>query len=105
MQELQGGKVPVCVRGEYIMYFEYWDDSIWFHTDIFKWTADVRRRYTEDVNKLLSLVECPVAALIREDDTKLIRFAKSFGWIEKCQIVLVDGSKAYIYASKRNKGE
>jgi hypothetical protein len=50
-------------------------------------------------------VDCPVAALIREDDTKLIRFAKSFGWIEKCQIILVDGSKAYIYASRRNKGE
>jgi len=105
MQELQGGKVPVCVRKEYVMYFEYFNDNIWFHTDIFKWTADVRRRYTEDVNKLLSLVNCPIAALIREDDTKLIRFAKSFGWIEKCQIVLVDGSKAYIYASKRNKGE
>ena len=105
MQELQGGKVPVCVRKDYIMYFEYWNDNIWFHTSIAKWTADIRRKYAKDVSQLLELVDCPVAALIREDDTKLKRFAESFGWIEKCQIVLVDGSKAYIYASKRNKGE
>jgi hypothetical protein len=105
MQELKAGKVPVCVRPEYIMYFEYFNGNIWFHTDIFRWTGEVRKRYKKDVSQLLSLVDCPVAALIYENDTKLIKFAKSFGWIEKCQIVLVNGSKAYIYASKRNKGE
>jgi hypothetical protein len=105
MQEIDEGKVPVCVRKDYIMYFEYFKDNIWFHTDIFKWTAEVKKRYKKDVSQLLSLVDCPVAAMIREEDTKLKRFAESFGWIEKCQIVLIDGSKAYIYASKRNKGE
>ena len=105
MQELQGGKVPVCVRGEYIMYFEYWDDKIWFHTDVFKWTSEIKRRYMKDMNQLFALVGCQVAALIRAEDTKLKRFAESIGFTEKCQIVLVDGSKAYIYVSKRNKGE
>jgi hypothetical protein len=100
MQELQGGKVPVCVRQEYIMYFEYWNDNIWFHTSTVRWTGDIKKRYKKDVNQLLELVDCPVLALIREEDTKLKKFAESFGWIEKCQIVLVDGSRAYIYASK-----
>lgn len=100
MQELKGGKVPVCVRKEYVMYFEYFNGNVWFHTDIFRWTGEVKRRYSEDVDCLLGLVNLPVLALIREDDMKLKKFAESFGWLEKCQTSLVDGSMAYIYASK-----
>ena len=100
MQELRAGKVPVCIRKDYIMYFEYWSNNIWFHTSTFKWTGDTKRRYRKDVNQLLELVDCPVLALIREEDIKLKKFAKCFGWIEKCQINLIDGSRAYIYASK-----
>ncbi len=105
MQELREGKVPVCVRAEYIMYLEYFNGNVWFHSDIFRWTGEVKRRYSEDVDSLLQLVNLPVLALIREDDIKLKKFADSFGWTEKCQTSLVDGSMAYIYASKRNKGE
>lgn len=105
MQELKGGKVPVCIRLEYTMYFESFGGNIWFHTDILKWSAETKKRYRKDVNQLLGLIDCQVLALIKESDTKLRKFADSFGWFEKCQIVLIDGSRAYIYASKRDKGE
>jgi hypothetical protein len=44
-------------------------------------------------------------ALIKEDNHKLTKFAKTFNWQSKGQIMLNDGSKGFIYASKRVTGE
>lgn len=105
MQELKAGKVPVCLRKDYKMYLEFFDNNLWFHTDILKWSADTKRQYAKDVNQLLDLVGHQIVALIREDDIKLKKFAETFGWTEQCQINLLDGSRAYIYVSRRDKGE
>jgi len=98
-------KVPVVIRGEYVMYLEFFDNHLWFHTDILKWTADVKKRYIEDLSKLEDLVSVPLMALIKEDNQKLAKFAKTFNWQSKGQIMLNDGSKGFIYASKRTQGE
>lgn len=95
-----GGKVPVCIRDEYIFYIELFDDLLWFHIDIKKWSHGIKKNCQKDFSILENLIGRPIFALIRKDDIKLARFAKSFGWSEKCQIDLLDGSKAFIYAAK-----
>ena len=95
----------MCIRKDYTMYLEFFDGHLWFHIDIRKWSSEVKKRCDKDFSSIADLVGIPVLALIREDDIKLKRFAKCFGWSEKCQIDLLDGSRAYIYASRRDKGE
>ena len=95
-----GVKVPVCIREDYVIYLELFDNLLWFHIDINRWSAEVKKNCQKDFSSLDGLIGKPIFALIREDDIKLARFAKSFGWSEKCQIDLLDGSKAFIYTSR-----
>ena len=98
-QELRAGKVPVCIREDYIFYLEFFEGLLWFHIDIKRWSARTKKGCQRDFALVEDLIGKPIYALIREDDIKLVRFAKSFGWSEKCQISLLDGSKAFIYAN------
>lgn len=98
-------KTPVVLRTNYVMYLELWDNHLWFHTDIYKWTSDVKRQYKLDLEKLESLISVPLIALISEDNLKLKKFAESFNWKEVKQIMLNNGTQAFIYASQRNQGE
>lgn len=99
-QELRAGKVPVCIREDYVFYLEFFNGLLWFHIDIKRWSAGTKRGCQRDFDLLEDLIAKPIYALIREDDIKLARFAKSFGWSEKCQIPLLDGSKAFIYTNR-----
>jgi hypothetical protein len=99
LNELRGGKVPICIRKDYIIYLEFFDGFLWLHVDIKKWSGEIKKNYMKDFSIISNLVGKPIYALIREDDIKLARFAKSLGWSEKCQITLLDGSKAFIYAN------
>jgi hypothetical protein len=98
-QELRAGKVPVCIREDYIFYLEFYENLLWFHIDIKRWSPRVKKDCQSDFALIEDLIGKPIYALIREDDIKLARFAKSFGWSEKCQISLLDGSKAFIYTN------
>jgi hypothetical protein len=99
LNELKAGKVPVCIRKDYIFYLEYFEGLLWFHTDVKRWSARVKESFKDDCAKLEELVGKPLFALIREDDIKLERFAKAVGWSKKCQIRLLDGTMAFIYTS------
>jgi hypothetical protein len=98
-QELRAGKVPVCIREDYTFYLEFFEGLLWFHIDIKRWSARTKKGCQRDFALIEDLTGKPIYALIREDDIKLARFAKSFGWSEKCQISLLDGSKASIYTN------
>lgn len=89
----------MCIREDYTFYLEFFEGLLWFHTDVKKWSAEVKNKFKKDIALMENLIGKPIYALIREDDIKLARFAKSFGWSEKCQISLLDGSKAFIYAN------
>lgn len=82
------------------MYLEFFEEFLWFHIDIKRWSVEVKKNCKKDFASIQDLIDIPILALVREDDIKLARFAQSFGWLKKCQIVLLDGSKAFIYASK-----
>ena len=98
-QELRAGKVPVCIREDYTLYLEFFKGNLWIHVEIKRWSAGVKKDGLKNFVLLRNLIGKPIVALIREDDIKLARFAKSFGWSEKCQITLLDGSKAFIYTN------
>lgn len=95
----------MVIRKDYVIYLELSHDNLWFHTDIHRWTPQVKRDFSKSVDDLLELVGVDVVALIREDNQKLEKFAKTFQWINKGQINLIDGTKSSVYTSKRFKGE
>ena len=99
-QELRAGKVPVCIREDYTVYLEFFKGNLWIHVEIRRWSAGVKKDCLKSIALIENLIGKPLVALIREEDIKLARFAKSFGWSEKCQISLLDGSKAFIYTNK-----
>lgn len=83
-------KVPVVNRVEYTMYLELYEGMLWFHTDVRKWTLEVKKKYLKDLQALQYLVAIPLAALVEEDNIKLAKFGKSTGWIKINQLNLND---------------
>jgi len=73
-------KVPVVNRIDYIMYLELCQGMLWFHTDIYRWTLEVKKQYLKDLDLLQHLVGNPLVALVEEDNIKLAKFGKSTGW-------------------------
>ena len=97
VEHIKSVKTPVVIRSEYVMYLEFWNNCLWFHTDVFKWTAKIKQRFTEDLKTLQSLLPLPLMALVTEDNNKLAKFGEQVGWTKKEMIMLNNGSKAYIY--------
>ena len=91
-------KVPVVIREHYTMLLELHDNLIWFHTDVRKWTAEIKVKYLEDLNLLQHLVSVPLVALIHQDDTKLVKFSKSIGFEFKQDFLNQDKQMYYIYS-------
>lgn len=73
-------KVPVVIRDDYTMFLEFFDGMLWFHTDVHKWTAEVKVKYLEDLNILQYLVNCPLVAMVNQRDKKLSKFGRVIGF-------------------------
>ena len=73
-------KVPVVIRDDYTMFLEFFDGILWFHTDVHKWTAEVKVKYLEDLNILQYLINCPLVAMVNQRDKKLSKFGKVIGF-------------------------
>ena len=91
-------KVPILERPEYIMYLETHEKYNWFHTDVMKWTSDIKKQYLEDLNKLQEELSPFIVALIREDNTKLVKFAKSINFKYETTIKGLDNMNHHIYS-------
>lgn len=91
-------KVPVVVRDDYVMYLEFFDSFLWFHTDIYKWTTRIKKKFISDLNTLQSLLPIPLIALVAEDNTKLAKFGTTLGWTKGNTIMMNNGSIANIYS-------
>lgn len=90
-------KTPVVLRNDYIMYLELYDDLLWFHTDVRKWTIEIKRNYKSDLYRLLDLVGMPLVAFVQKDNKKLAKFAETIGMTKK-ETVMKDGQvTGYIY--------
>jgi len=71
-------KVPVVLRDDYTMFLEFFEGMLWFHTDVHKWTNEVKRNFIKDLDTLQTLVNVPLVALI--DNIKLAKFAEIIGF-------------------------
>jgi hypothetical protein len=91
-------KTPVVQRQDYVMYLEFFAGMHWFHTDVFKWTPKVKKKYLEDLNLLQYLVGTPLVALVEEDNTKLAKFAQCIGFKMEQNFLGSDNEKYYIYS-------
>ena len=91
-------KVPVVNRDDYTMYLELHDNLLWFHTDVRKWTAEVKVKFLEDLNLLQYLTRVPVIALIEENNKKLAKFAKTIGFEFKQSLLGQDNKMYHIYS-------
>jgi hypothetical protein len=72
------------------MYLELYEGMLWFHTDVHKWTPEVKKEYLKDLDLLQHLVAMPLAALVEEDNLKLAKFGRSIGWIKINQLNVND---------------
>ncbi len=90
-------KVPVVNRTDYTMYLESYADMLWFHTDIRKWSSEVKTRFLEDLDLLQYLVDVPLVALVEEDNKKLAKFGEVTGWKVIDQMNLNNGKVGYVY--------
>jgi hypothetical protein len=54
------------------MYLELHDAALWFHTDVHKWSQEVKKKYLEDLDLLQYLTNVPLLALVEEENTKLL---------------------------------
>jgi hypothetical protein len=83
-------KVPVVNRKDYTMYLELFEGMLWFHTDVYRWTAAVKKEYLKDLDVLQNLVTVPLVALVEETDSKLAKFGESIGWTKFNKLTLND---------------
>lgn len=79
------------------MYLERYNDLLWFHTDVRKWTAEVKKNFKSDMLKLLDLVNMPLLAFVQKDNTKLAKFGETLGWAKKETIMKDNQVTGYIY--------
>jgi hypothetical protein len=72
------------------MYLELFSGMLWFHTDVYRWTAAVKKEYLKDLDVLQNLVTVPLVALVEETDNKLSKFGLSTGWTKFNKLTLND---------------
>ena len=91
-------KLPIVNRADYTMYLENYAGMLWFHTDVRKWSSEVKNKYLEELNLLQHLVNVPLVALVEEDNNKLAKFASLIGFNKMDQMNLNNGKVGYVYA-------
>lgn len=96
--DLIGGKVPVVQRQDYIMYLEHYEGMPWFHTDVFRWSTEVKAKYLEELNLLQHLLGTPMIALIDPKNSKLVKFATIIGFQFEQPFMLNNGTVQHIYS-------
>ena len=89
-------KTPVVQRSNYVMYLEFFAGMHWFHTDVFKWNKEVKKKFVEDLNTLQHLVSTPLVAMI--DNPKLAKFARTIGFKYEQPILGAENQTYEIYS-------
>lgn len=95
-------KTPVVNRPDYTMYLELFQDMLWFHTDVRKWSNEVKKNYIKDLDSLQELVGIPLIALVEEDNIKLSKFGEVTGWVVMNKLNLNNGKVGLVYTRSKN---
>lgn len=63
------------------MYLEDFNRMLWFHTDVYNWNKTIKSKFIKDLDVLQSLVTIPLAALVDNNNKKLIKFSRVIGFV------------------------
>jgi hypothetical protein len=88
-------KYPIVNRDYYIIYLEFSFDMYWLHTDVFKWSKEIKKEYIKDLNTLQSLLDSPLYGMV--DNDKLGKFGKTIGFTYLQDLTGNDGNTYQIY--------
>jgi hypothetical protein len=91
-------KVPVCIRDNYVIYLEWYDGWLWAHTDVFKWSGQIKKIFLKDLTSVQSLLPLPLLVFVEEEKTQLIKFVEKLKFKKQDTKVSPEGKKAFIYA-------
>jgi len=91
-------KVPVVIRDNYVMYLELYQNFLWFHTDINKWTTKIKKQYLIDLNTLQKLNNTKLLAFVEIRNNKLAKFGRSIGFKFEKPFLGGDGQMYHIYS-------
>lgn len=91
-------KVKVVECDDYVMYLEDYGSLPWFHTDIFKWTPEIKKSFLDDLDNLQRQLPVPIIAISLETNKKLLKFGKSIGFKYQADFVGQDGNTYNIYS-------
>ena len=92
--------MPIIQEKDFIIYLEYYKDLFWLHTDVFKWSSEVKKKFLSKLNQLQQTIDTVIVALI--DNDKLEKFAKAIGF-EFYQTTLGFDKQEYKVFIRRNK--
>jgi hypothetical protein len=90
-------KVPVVNRPEYIIYLEYFNKMYWLHTDVFKWSAKIKKEYLKELDTLQRLLNTTLYGLVEEWNTKLGKFGETIKFTYLRDLQGTDGNLYKIY--------
>jgi hypothetical protein len=90
-------KIPVVNREHYTIYIEYFNEMYWIHTDVYKWSSEVKKEYLKDLNSFQSLVDSPLFGMAEDWNTKLVKFGETLGFTYLKDLLGNDGNVYKIY--------
>ena len=90
-------KIPVVNRKEYTQYLEYFNDMYWLHTDVYKWSVEIKKDYIRDLNQLQLLLNDNLFGLVEDWNSKLGKFGQSIGFNFVQDLKGNDGNMYKIY--------
>jgi len=73
-------KIPIVNRKDYTQYLEYFNNMHFLHTDVFKWSKEIKQQYIKDLNQLQSLLNVPLYGLVEIENDKLSKFGSKVGF-------------------------
>lgn len=88
-------KIPIVNRKEYTQYIEFFDNVYWLHTDVHEWSAEIKKKYILELDKLQSLLNAPMYGLV--DNDKLGKFGETIGFNYLRSVIGNDGNTYKIY--------
>lgn len=93
-------KVPVVECDDYIMYIEWLGNAPYFHTDVHRWSAEIKKSYLDDLDNLQRQLPVPLIAISKVENQKLIKFGRSIGFKYEAEWTDNNGTPYHIYSRR-----
>ena len=97
-------KIPVITSDDYIVYIEKFNDDLFIHMDVYKWTKEVKSSFVLDWNKWAKSQNKDLFAMPFIDNVKMIKWSKICGFELFKNYECTDGVVRKLYIWRRKHG-